>query len=235
MYRDLQGKRALVTGGSRGIGEAIVEDLLKAGVDVWYFSRTPGVQGKWIECDLGSRESIDKALETFLEEDKEVDILVNNGGITRDALLMRLSDEAWDEVLEVNLTAAFRICRKVSRLMANQRHGVIINISSVVGISGNGGQTNYSASKAGLIGFSKSLAKEMAGRNVRVNVIAPGFIETEMTASLSQGIQADIVGQIPLKRMGRAHEVSQALLFLASESASYITGEVLTIAGGLAM
>ncbi len=235
MYRDLQGKRALVTGGSRGIGEAIVADLLDAGVDVWYFSRTPGVRGKWIECDLGSRESIDKALETFLEEDKEVDILVNNGGITRDALLMRLSDEAWDEVLEVNLTAAFRICRKVSRLMANQRHGVIINISSVVGISGNGGQTNYSASKAGLIGFSKSLAKEMAGRNVRVNVIAPGFIETEMTASLSQGIQADIVGQIPLKRMGRAHEVSQALLFLASESASYITGEVLTIAGGLAM
>ncbi|NLA92077.1 MAG: 3-oxoacyl-ACP reductase FabG [Spirochaetales bacterium] len=235
MYRDLQGKRALVTGGSRGIGEAIVADLLDAGVDVWYFSRTPGVRGKWIECDLGSRESIDKALETFLEEDKEVDILVNNGGITRDALLMRLSDEAWDEVLEVNLTAAFRICRKVSRLMANQRRGVIINISSVVGISGNGGQTNYSASKAGLIGFSKSLAKEMAGRNVRVNVIAPGFIETEMTASLSQGIQADIVGQIPLKRMGRAHEVSQALLFLASESASYITGEVLTIAGGLAM
>ncbi len=235
MYRDLQGKRALVTGGSRGIGEAIVEDLLKAGVDVWYFSRTPGVQGKWIECDLGSRESIDKGLETFLEEAKAVDILVNNGGITRDALLMRLSDEAWDEVLEVNLTAAFRICRKVSRIMANQRRGVIINISSVVGISGNGGQTNYSASKAGLIGFSKSLAKEVAGRNVRVNVIAPGFIETEMTALLPEGVQADILRQIPLKRMGRVHEVSQALLFLASESASYITGEVLTIAGGLGM
>lgn len=235
MYRDLQGKRALVTGGSRGIGEAIVEDLLKAGVDVWYFSRTPGVQGKWIECDLGSRESIDKGLETFLEEAKGVDILVNNGGITRDALLMRLSDEAWDEVLEVNLTAAFRICRKVSRIMANQRRGVIINISSVVGISGNGGQTNYSASKAGLIGFSKSLAKEVAGRNVRVNVIAPGFIETEMTALLPEGVQADILRQIPLKRMGRVHEVSQALLFLASESGSYITGEVLTIAGGLGM
>jgi 3-oxoacyl-[acyl-carrier protein] reductase len=235
MYRDLQGKRALVTGGSRGIGEAIVEDLLKAGVDVWYFSRTPGVRGKWIECDLGSRESIDKGLETFLEATKEVDILVNNGGITRDALLMRLSDEGWDDVLEVNLTAAFRICRKVSRIMANQRRGVIINISSVVGISGNGGQTNYSASKAGLIGFSKSLAKEVAGRNVRVNVIAPGFIETEMTALLPEGVQTDILTQIPLKRMGRAHEVSQALLFLASESASYITGEVLTITGGLGM
>lgn len=235
MYNDLRGKRALVTGGSRGIGEAIVDDLLKAGVEVWYFSRTEGRQGHWIECDLGSRDAIDHALEVFFEATKEVDILVNNGGITRDNLLMRLSDEGWDEVLEVNLTAAFRICRRVSRVMASQRRGVIVNISSVVGINGNGGQTNYSASKAGLIGFSKSLAKEVAGRNVRVNVIAPGFIETEMTQVLSEGVKGEILGQIPLKRMGRAPEVSQPLLFLCSDGASYITGEVLTVAGGLGM
>jgi len=238
MNFNLKGKKALVTGGSKGIGKALVTDLIENGAEVYYFSRTQGegiAEGHWIECDLTRKESIEEALEHLFEQVENLDILVNNAGITRDGLLMRMSDEAWGEVLEVNLTAVFRICRRVSRLMANRRQGTIVNISSIVGVTGNGGQTNYSASKAGLIGFSKSLAKELASRHVRVNVVAPGFIETEMTEALPLSVKEDIFKQIPLGRLGAAHEVSSAILFLCSQASSYITGEVLAVTGGLGM
>jgi len=235
-----QPKTALVTGGSRGIGREIVLALLKEGFEVWYLSRSQGAEISsdrihWVACDMGKAESVEKALDAVLEATKRIDVLVNNAGITRDGLIMRMSDEAWEEVLRVNLTAAFLMCRRVSRVMASQRAGVIVNMSSVVGITGNGGQTNYAASKAGLIGFSKSLARELAGRSVRVNVVAPGFIETEMTEVLPSAVKESLKSQIPLGRMGSATEVAQAVAFLCSDAASYITGQVLAIDGGMAM
>jgi len=184
---------------------------------------------------MADRASVEAALRRVIDEAKTIDVLVNNAGITRDGLIMRMSDEAWDEVLATNLTSVFLTCRRISRLMAGQRRGAIINIASVVGISGNGGQTNYAASKAGIIGFSKALAKELAGRSVRVNVVAPGFIDTAMTASLSDELKSTIASQIPLSRIGDAEEVAKAVTFLASEGASYITGQVLAVDGGLTM
>lgn len=242
-------KTAIVTGGSRGIGQQIVLELLRDGIEVWYLSRSEGVSASqlcqaanvdenmahWIACDMGDAHAVEQALSTVLEQTKRVDILVNNAGITRDGLIMRMKDEAWEEVLRVNLTGAFLTCRRISRVMASQRSGSIINISSVVGVMGNGGQTNYAASKAGLIGFSKSLARELAGRSVRVNVVAPGFIETEMTDVLPDAAKDALKTQIPLGRIGGAHEVAQAVAFLGSDKASYITGQVLAVDGGMAM
>ena len=232
-------KHALVTGGSRGIGLAIVENLSSLGYEIWYLSRSKAsIEGEHlhhIECDISDRASVETALETVVKEAKYIDVLVNNAGITRDGLIMRMKDEAWDEVLAVNLTSVFLTCRRIGRVMASQRQGAIINISSVVGIMGNGGQTNYAASKAGIIGFSKSLARELASRSVRVNVVAPGFIETSMTDSLSESLKEQIATQIPLGRMGAAEEVAQAVAFLASENARYITGQVLAVDGGMAM
>ena len=178
---------------------------------------------------------MEQALDTVLAKTKRVDILVNNAGITRDGLIMRMKDEAWEEVLRVNLTGAFLTCRKLSRVMASQRSGSIVNISSVVGIMGNGGQTNYAASKAGLIGFSKSLARELSGRSVRVNVVAPGFIETDMTGVLPDAVKDSLKTQIPLGRIGTAREVADAVAFFTSDASSYITGQVLAIDGGMAM
>ncbi|MFA6773221.1 MAG: 3-oxoacyl-[acyl-carrier-protein] reductase [Sphaerochaeta sp.] len=231
-------KHALVTGGSRGIGSEIVKVLLSEGYEVWSLSRTTGEDAEnlhYISCDMADRSSVEAALEAVVKQAGTVDVLVNNAGITRDGLIMRMKDEAWDEVLAVNLTSVFLTCRRISRLMATQRRGAIINISSVVGIMGNGGQTNYAASKAGIIGFSKSLARELSGRNVRVNVVAPGFIETAMTDALSQALKEQIATQIPLGRIGKAEEVAQTVAFLASEKASYITGQVLAVDGGMAM
>lgn len=231
-------KHALVTGGSRGIGSEIVKVLLSEGYEVWSLSRTTGEDAEnlyYISCDMADRSSVEAALEAVVKQAGTVDVLVNNAGITRDGLIMRMKDEAWDEVLAVNLTSVFLTCRRISRLMATQRRGAIINISSVVGIMGNGGQTNYAASKAGIIGFSKSLARELSGRNVRVNVVAPGFIETAMTDALSQTLKEQIATQIPLGRIGKAEEVAQTVAFLASEKASYITGQVLAVDGGMAM
>jgi 3-oxoacyl-[acyl-carrier protein] reductase len=242
-------RHAVVTGGSRGIGMAIVGALLKDGCDVWYLSRTEGEAishltplaqelGKnltWVACDMADRQSVETALDAVIKEATTIDVLVNNAGITRDGLLMRMKDQAWDDVLSVNLTASFLTCRKIGRLMAGQRTGSIVNISSVVGIMGNGGQTNYAASKAGLIGFSKSLARELSGRNIRVNVVAPGFIETAMTEVLPDNLKENLKTQIPLGRIGSAGEIAEAVLFFASQKASYITGQVLAVDGGMAM
>lgn len=231
-------KHALVTGGSRGIGREIVKVLLSEGYAVWSLSRSKSEEHEnlhHVGCDMADRSSVEAALETVIKEAGTLDVLVNNAGITRDGLIMRMKDEAWDEVLAVNLTSVFLTCRRISRLMANQRKGSIINISSVVGIMGNGGQTNYAASKAGIIGFSKSLARELSARNVRVNVIAPGFIDTAMTEVLSETLRLQIATQIPLGRIGKAEEVANAVAFLASEKASYITGQVLAVDGGMAM
>ncbi|MGE4453448.1 MAG: 3-oxoacyl-[acyl-carrier-protein] reductase [Sphaerochaeta sp.] len=230
-------KHALVTGGSRGIGKAIIETLLQEGCEVWYLSRSKAedLDAKHISCDMADRSSVEEALKTVISQAKHIDILINNAGITRDGLIMRMKDEAWDDVIAVNLTSVFLTCRMIGRLMASQRHGSIVNISSVVGIVGNGGQTNYAASKAGIIGFSKSLAKELAARSVRVNVVAPGFIETAMTGVLNEKIKDQIRTQIPLSRIGNTEEVAQSVAFLASDKASYITGQVLAVDGGMAM
>ncbi len=241
--------KAIVTGGSRGIGREIVLTLLRSGAEVWYVSRSEGVPSEelcriaqvpsgrvhWISCDMGNAESVESALQTILDNTKRIDILVNNAGITRDGLIMRMKDESWEEVLRVNLTGAFLTCRRISRIMAAQRSGSIVNISSVVGLMGNGGQTNYAASKAGLIGFSKSLARELAGRSVRVNVVAPGFIETDMTDILPNSAKEVLKTQIPLGRIGSAEEVAHAVSFLCSNQATYITGQVLAVDGGMAM
>lgn len=249
MEHEIKTRHAVVTGGSRGIGMAIVEALLKDGCDVWYLSRSEGETlpsltplakslGRslsWIACDMGDRQGVEAALDTVIKEAVTIDVLVNNAGITRDGLLMRMKDQAWDDVIAVNLTAAFLTCRKIGRLMAGQRKGSIINTSSVVGIMGNGGQTNYAASKAGLIGFSKSLARELSLRNIRVNVVAPGFIETAMTEVLSDSLKDTLKTQIPLGRIGDAREIAEAVAFLASDRASYITGQVLAVDGGMAM
>ena len=229
-------KNAIVTGASRGIGLAIAQALIAEGYTVYSLSRTHSEgQTIHIPCDMTDRVSVEEALRRVIDEAKTIDVLVNNAGITRDGLLMRMSDEAWDEVIATNLTSVFLTCRRISRLMASQRRGAIINIASVVGISGNGGQTNYAASKAGIIGFSKALAKELAGRSVRVNVVAPGFIDTAMTASLTAELRASIAAQIPLSYIGAAEEVAKAVAFLAGEGASYITGHVLAVDGGLTM
>lgn len=230
-------KHALVTGGSRGIGRTIIETLLSEGYEVWYLSRSKaeGLEANHISCDMADRERVASALEAVVNEATYIDVLVNNAGITRDGLIMRMKDEAWDDVIAVNLTSVFLTCRRIGRLMATQRKGAIVNISSVVGIVGNGGQTNYAASKAGIIGFSKSLARELASRSVRVNVVAPGFIDTAMTDALSGVLKEQIATQIPLGRIGKAVEVAEAVAFLASEKASYITGQVLAVDGGMAM
>ncbi|MFA5514110.1 MAG: 3-oxoacyl-[acyl-carrier-protein] reductase [Sphaerochaetaceae bacterium] len=242
-------RKAIVTGGSKGIGLEIVLSLLREGVEVYYLCRTQGPSKEqiceltqaepymvhWIACDLNNSEELEKTLDTILEKERKIDILVNNAGITKDGLIMRMSDQQWDEVLKVNLTSAFITCRKVGRQMASNRGGAIVNIASVVGITGNAGQTNYAASKAGLIGFSKSLAKELASRSVRVNVVAPGFIATDMSAVLPDNVKESINLQIPLKRMGEAKEVANVVTFLCSDLASYITGEVIKVDGGMVM
>lgn len=243
---DLAGKRALVTGGNRGIGRAIAERLAEAGADVAVFARSEssvaeteralaerGVRGLGLVGDVSSDEDVERAWDRLVGEFGGLDILVNNAGITRDGLLLRMKPEDWDTVLDVNLTAAYRWCRRAVKPMLRQRSGRILNISSIVGVIGNPGQANYAASKAGLIGFSKALAVEVAARGVTVNVIAPGFIETEMTHALGDASQADFLARIPLGRLGTTGNVADLALFLASPMSDYITGQVICVDGGL--
>lgn len=244
----LKGKNCIVTGGSKGIGRAIVKTFLEEGANVYYISRSEAENAgelatiaqnnacklKWISCSVTDEKALEAAIDTIASEGS-IDVVVNNAGITKDGLVFRMNTEDWEQVLLTNLTSAFFVCRTAARHMIKKRAGSIINVSSVVGITGNGGQTNYAASKAGLIGFSKSLAKEVASRGVRVNVVAPGFIDTAMTDKIPEEAKEKLKAAIPLGRTGKPEEIASAVLFLASDMASYITGEVLKIDGGMAM
>ncbi|WP_173931297.1 3-oxoacyl-[acyl-carrier-protein] reductase [Chelativorans sp. Marseille-P2723] len=242
---DLSGRKALVTGATGGIGEAVARALHARGALVGLHGtrveKLEALAGELSErvkifpADLSTRSEV-KELGARAESELEgVDILVNNAGITRDGLFVRMSDDDWDAVLEINLTAAFRLTREVTHAMMRRRFGRIINISSVVGVAGNPGQTNYSASKAGLIGFSKSLAQEIASRNVTVNCVAPGFIQSAMTDKLNEKQRESILAAIPMKRMGSGDEVASAVVYLASDEAAYITGQTIHVNGGMAM
>ena len=244
---NLEGQFAIVTGASRGIGRAIALKLASAGADValWATNEERLAQVKAEVEALGrkalaqvarveSAESVNAALEAVLKEFGRVDILVNNAGITRDMLMLRMKDDDWNTTLAVNLTGAFHCTRAALRPMLRQKSGRIVNVTSVVGLMGNAGQANYAASKAGMIGFTKSVAKEVASRGITVNAIAPGFIDTEMTAAISGEAKEKLLAQIPLGRMGAADEIADATLFLVS-AAEYMTGQVLVVDGGLVM
>ena len=239
---------AVVTGAGRGIGRAIALKFANEGADVVVVSRTQENSEKvaaeiralgkkaWAHAvDVSDSASVAAAAEKILADCGKVDILVNNAGVTRDGLLMRMSDADWDTVLNTNLKGAFLFTKAFSRAFAKQRSGRIINISSVIGLIGNGGQCNYAASKAGLIGFTQSVARELAGRGVTANCIAPGFIETDMTSELNEELKAAILKQIPMGKFGAADDIAGAALFLASASARYVTGQVLTVDGGMVM
>jgi 3-oxoacyl-[acyl-carrier protein] reductase len=246
---DLSGKTVLVTGAGRGIGKHIALLAAKAGADVaiTYASSVGPAEELVKEIQAMGRKSIAyqadaadalrsvEVVEDIVQQWGRLDVLVNNAGITKDTLLMRMSDTQWDDVLRTNLTSVFNYCKAASKPMMKQREGNIINISSVVGISGNAGQSNYAASKAGMIGFSKSLAKELASRNIRVNVVAPGYILTDMTGGLPESVIEKINAETPMGRSGTADEVATAVVFLASSASSFITGEVLKVDGGMAM
>jgi 3-oxoacyl-[acyl-carrier protein] reductase len=245
MKIDLTGRVALVTGSTRGIGRSIAESLAECGARVAVAGRDQsradavaaeiggGAQG--FACDIADTAQVAAMVERVEQAFGSIDILVNNAGLTRDNILLRLKDDDWDAVINANLRGAFATIRAVTRGMMKRRWGRIINISSVVGIIGNRGQANYSASKAGLIGLTKSVAREFASRNILANVIAPGFIETDMTAAMTTEAREALSKQIPLERLGTAQDVANAVAFLASEQAAYITGQVLVVDGGLVM
>ena len=240
-------KIAVVTGGARGIGKAIALELAKAGnlVVINYNGseekaretkaeiEAAGGQADILQCNVADYEGCEAFIKAVIEQFGRIDILVNNAGITKDGLLMRMSEEDFSDVIDVNLKGTFHCIRFASRQMMKQRSGKIINLASVVGISGNAGQVNYAASKAGIIGMTKSAAKELASRQITVNAIAPGYIDTDMTAVLSDSVKESVQSSIPLKRMGTAQDIAQAAVFLASDKASYITGQVLSVNGGM--
>lgn len=242
---DLTGRKALVTGATGGIGEEIARALHGRGATVGlHGTRAEKLESLASElgervhvfpANLSDRDAVKKLGETAEAELGGVDILVNNAGITKDGLFVRMSDADWDAVLEVNLTSVFRLTRELTHPMMRRRYGRIINITSIVGVTGNPGQANYCASKAGMIGFSKSLAQEIATRNVTVNCVAPGFIESAMTGKLNDKQKDAIMGAIPMKRMGTASEIASAVVYLASQEAAYVTGQTLHVNGGMAM
>ncbi len=242
---DLSGRKALVTGATGGIGEAIARILHAQGAIVGLhgtrvekleaLAADLGDRVKLLPANLSDRSEVKQLAEKAESELEGVDILVNNAGITRDGLFVRMSDEDWDSVLEINLGSVFRLTRELTHPMMRRRFGRIINITSVVGVTGNPGQANYCASKAGLIGFSKSLAQEIASRSITVNCVAPGFIESAMTDKLNDKQRDAIMGAIPMKRMGNGAEVASAVAYLASNEASYVTGQTVHVNGGMAM
>ena len=244
----LQDKVALITGGSRGIGASMVSRFAEAGAQVAFTYRSSkekaealaaevaaanGVTVKAYQSDAASFEAAAELVKAVLEDFGGIDVLVNNAGITRDNLILRMSEEHWDDVMDNNLKSVFNLTKQVVRPMMKKRAGSIINVSSIVGITGNAGQSNYAASKAGIIGFSKSIAKELGSRNVRCNVIAPGFIATDMTDELDEKTREAYLANIPLRRFGEGHEVADACVFLASDMSSYVSGQVLSVCGAL--
>jgi 3-oxoacyl-[acyl-carrier protein] reductase len=242
------GRIALVTGASRGIGEAIAKRLASEGATVLAAARSADALGRVVSeiegaggkasavaLDLADSASIEAAVKGALAANGEIHVLVNNAGVTEDNLMLRMSREAWDKVLGTNLTGVFLLTQAVSKSMLRKRYGRIVNITSVVGLMGNAGQANYAASKAGLIGLTKSIARELASRNVTCNAVAPGFVATAMTDRMTEEAKARMIGQIPLERLGTPDDVAAAVAFLASDEASYVTGTVLNVSGGLYM
>ncbi|MBH1989861.1 MAG: 3-oxoacyl-[acyl-carrier-protein] reductase [Alphaproteobacteria bacterium] len=245
MFR-LEGKKALVTGATGGIGKAICHFLINQGAFVVMSGTTlsklealqaelPQGQTAILPCDLGDADSVNALFDRAEHDHEQIDILVNNAGITKDGLAMRMKDDDWEQVLSVNLSSAFRLCRAAVKAMMKRRYGRIVNISSVVAAMGNPGQVNYVASKAGLIGLTKSLAAEVASRSVTVNAVAPGFIQTAMTDALNDQQKERILSGIPMSKMGQPEDIASAVAFLASEEASYITGHTLHVNGGMYM
>lgn len=245
---EFAGKVALVTGGARGIGKAISQRFNALGADVAVFGRNievgqafaaelnaTGRRAKAYACDVSVPGKVDAAIEEVLKDFGRIDVLVNNAGITQDGLLMRMTDEAWQKVIETNLTGVFRTMRAVARPMLKARSGAIVNIGSVVGLIGNAGQANYCAAKAGLIGLTQSAAREFGPRGVRVNAVAPGLIETDMTATMTEEQRKQLTGSLPLGRAGKPEDVAGAVCFLAGNAAAYITGQVLAVDGGMVM
>ncbi|QXM05889.1 3-oxoacyl-[acyl-carrier-protein] reductase [Crassaminicella indica] len=246
---NLAGKVAVVTGGSRGIGKAIALKLasLGANIVVNYTSNAAKAEevvkeikdmGKFaiaLKADVSNAEEVQSFIKEVEEKFDTIDILVNNAGVTRDTLLMKMKEEDWDKVMNINLKGTYNCTKAVIRKMMKQKSGKIVNVASVVGITGNAGQANYAASKAGVIGFTKSIAKELGSRGINVNAVAPGFIETDMTDVLSDKVKEELIKQIPMKKLGKAEDVANVVAFLCSDQASYITGQVLNIDGGMAM
>ncbi len=243
----LEGQTALITGGSRGIGRAIALEMARQGANVAFsdlkYDETAkqtekelndlGVEAKGYASDASSFSESENLVNDVVAEFGNIDILVNNAGITRDTLLMRMTEDMWDDVIRINLKSAFNLTKAVQKYMLKERKGSIINMSSIVGLGGNAGQANYAASKAGMIAFTKSVAQEIGARNIRVNAIAPGFIETEMTGQLSEDVKKEWAEKIPLKRAGKPEDVANMAVFLASEMSAYVTGQVFTVCGGM--
>ncbi|HHU60647.1 MAG: 3-oxoacyl-[acyl-carrier-protein] reductase [Bacillota bacterium] len=237
---NMLGKVALITGATRGIGKAIAEKLHANGAEIVVTGRNPELLKLWeakgalaVSADVTQVSEVQNLIELTLKKYGKLDVVVNNAGITRDGLLMRTSDDDWNQVISTNLTGVFNVCKAAIRPMLKQRQGKIVNISSVIGVSGNAGQTNYAASKAGVIGFSKSLAKEVAGRNILVNIVAPGYIDTDMTEALTETQRDEIIKMIPLKRTGLPEDIASLVNFLVSDENKYITGQTIHCDGGL--
>jgi len=244
----MEGEIALITGASRGIGKAIALALGEQGATVIgtatsdkgaeaisAYLTDAGIKGTGMALNVTDADSVDSVLKSIADEHGTITVLVNNAGITRDNLLMRMKDDEWNDIIDTNLTSIYRLSKAMLRPMMKARKGRIISIASVVGISGNAGQTNYAAAKAGLIGFSKSLAREVGARGITVNVVAPGFIDTDMTHDLPEDVKNKLLGQIPLGRLGQPEEIASAVAFLASPAATYITGETINVNGGMVM